>query len=229
VRPTVRWATLRAALKEAWPTWLAIVGIVSAFTLGSLSSTSVSGTIRYAGTILQLMGLATIAYGLREMRRLFKRPSLFAWFRRLGAAFKAPKPIVVQPSAAEVTTASDRARVVLSVGPGVPLEERVKVIEENLNRLRDDLDTKTEEIRRELSTVKDGVQRESQERQAAEQRTVRQIEEVAIGGLHLEIVGLGVCATERFFHETISKSGMNEPFQVNFSGEKVCASMISMA
>jgi hypothetical protein len=41
-----------------------------------------------------------------------------------------------------------------------------------------------------IGTVRDDVQRETQERQAAEQRTFRQIEEVAIGGLHLEIVGL---------------------------------------
>jgi hypothetical protein len=27
----------------------------------------------------------------------------------------------------------------------------------------------------------------------------------------------------------LDSNGMNEPFQVNFSGEKVCASMISMA
>jgi hypothetical protein len=119
------------------------------------------GAVRYAGTILQLMGLATIAYGLREMRRLFKRPSLFAWFRRFGAAFKAPEPIVVQPSAAEVATTMGQVRVVSSARLGVPLEERVKVIEENLNQLRDDLDTKTQEIRRELSIVKDDVQRES--------------------------------------------------------------------
>jgi hypothetical protein len=40
-------------------------------------------------------------------------------------------------------------------------------------------------------------------------------------------IPLGVCAAERFFHGTLLKSGVNEPFHVNFSGEKVCASMIT--
>jgi bifunctional DNA-binding transcriptional regulator/antitoxin component of YhaV-PrlF toxin-antitoxin module len=192
--PTIRWRILIAGLKEAWPTWLWLAGILVAFAVGRLWSTRLSDVVRYAGAMLQVLGLATVAWGLSEMRRLFHRPSLrariFGWFRRLAAAFRAPKLISGQASVAGRATVSAEARVVLGVRPGAPLEERVKVLEENLNRLRDEQDTKVQEIRRELSTVREDMQRESQERQAADEKTVRQIEEVAIGGLHLEIVGL---------------------------------------
>lgn len=185
---------MAAALKEAWPTWLALAGILVALAVGRLFSTRLSDVVRYAGAMLQIFGLATVAIGLSEMRRLFNRPSLgariFGWFGRFAAAFKAPKLISVGAFGAGGATVSGEARVVLALGPGASLEERVKVLEENLNRLREELDAKLQEIRRELSTVREGMQRESHERQAADEKRDRQIEEVAIGGLHLEMVGL---------------------------------------
>ena len=39
---------------------------------------------------------------------------------------------------------------------------------------------------------------------------------------------LGVCAAERFFKETVVKSGMNRTCRASFSSEKVCSSMISI-
>jgi hypothetical protein len=82
------------------------------------------------------------------------------------------------------------ARVIRGVGPGATLDERVSTLEKNLTLLRDELDTKLQGLRRELGTVKESIEHESQERRAADEKTGRKIEEVAIGGLHLEWVGL---------------------------------------
>jgi hypothetical protein len=70
------------------------------------------------------------------------------------------------------------------------LDERVSILEENLKLLRDELDSRLQGVRRELGTVKESIERESQERRVAGEKTARKIEEVAIGGLHLEVVGL---------------------------------------
>ena len=127
-------------------------------------------------------------------RRLFGRPSLIAkivgWFQRLAAAFTPAKPITVQASAGGVAIAGGEARLVRGVSPGAPVEQRLSVLEENVNLLRDEMDTKVHGLRRELAGVKESIQHESKERQVEDQKTARKIEEVAIGGLHPETVGL---------------------------------------
>ena len=75
--------------------------------------------------------------------------------------------------------------------PGAELEERVSVLEEELNHLRDELDTKIQGVRSDLGgTITEGLEQERQDRQTADEETKRIIKNVAIGGLHLEIVGL---------------------------------------
>ena len=80
--------------------------------------------------------------------------------------------------------------MIRGVRPGATLDERVSILEENLKLLRDELDSRLQGVRQELGTVKESIERESQERRVADEKTARKIEEVAIGGLHLEVVGL---------------------------------------
>jgi len=194
MRLTVRWRTLTAVLRDAWPIWLALGGVILAFMTGWLLSTTLTTAVRYSGTMLQILGLSTVAYGLRQMRRMFDRPSLRAgilsWLRRLAAAFTGPKPISLQASAGAFGMVTGDARLIRSVRPGATLDERVSILEENLKLLRDELDTRLQGVRQELGTVKESIERESQERRVADEKTARKIEEVAIGGLHLEEVGL---------------------------------------
>lgn len=192
--PTIRWRTLLALLKDAWPTGLALGGVALSFFVSWLFSVTLSAAVRHAGTMLQVLGLATVAIGLSEMRRLFGRPSLrrrvAAWFRRVIATFRTPEPITLQASGSFSAAWFGEARVVRGVPPGAPLEDRVAVLEDNLGRLRDELDAKEEKIRREMATVREGLEHESQERRVENQRMAQTVEEVAVGGLHLEFVGL---------------------------------------
>ena len=196
---TVRWRNMAALLKEAWPIGLAVGGVVLAFalalTVGCFLSTTLSAVVRYTGMILQISGLLTVAIGLSKMRRYFGRPSLIdkvsGWFGRLAAAFTAPKPISLEVSVAnEIDVAGEVVSAVRALGPGASLDDRVALLEENVNQLRRELDTKVQRLRRGLATVKESIQRESAERQAAHNETTRTIEEVTVGGLHLEMVGL---------------------------------------
>ncbi len=191
---TVRWRALLTVLKDAWPIWLALGGVVLAFAAACFLSPTLPAAIRSAGMILQIFGLSTVAIGLSKMRRLFGRPSvgtgIFGWFRRLAAAFTVPEPTTVRMSGADARTATGEVRVVIGVRPGAPLEERVSLLEENLDRLRHELDAGVQELRHGLATVKEDIQRETQERQVEDQKTAHKIEDVAIGGLHLETVGV---------------------------------------
>ena len=82
------------------------------------------------------------------------------------------------------------ARVVVTAGPGASLDRRVTILEENLNRLRDEIDAKENKVRTELSTVKATVEQEQRARETEARRLSSQMEELAVGGLHLELVGL---------------------------------------
>ena len=194
MRITIRWRTLAAVIWDAWPIWLAVGGVVFAFVASWLLSTTPTDAVRYTGTWLQIFGLSTVAFGLRQMRRIFDRPSFRAamlnWFRRLAAAFTGPKPISLQALAGAFAMTGGDLRLIRGVRPGATLEERVSILEENLKLLRDELDTRLQGVRQEVGTVKESIERESQERRSADEKTARKIEEVAIGGLHLEVVGL---------------------------------------
>jgi hypothetical protein len=154
-----------------------------------------SAAVCYAGTLLQILGLATVATGLSHVRRLFGRPSLgqktVAWLRQLAAAFHRPKPITARLNATldDMTLAAE-VRAPLSAGPQSPLERRVAILEENLDRLRNEVDAKEARLRRDLSAIKDSLGHEQQAREAENRQITAKMKELAVGGLHLEFVGL---------------------------------------
>ena len=70
------------------------------------------------------------------------------------------------------------------------MEDRVAVLEINLERLQGEVDAKVQENRREFVAVKETIEREGMERRAADQHMAQTVEELAVGGLHLETIGL---------------------------------------
>jgi hypothetical protein len=179
---------------DAWPAWTALAGVIVAIVVGFGLSANTSAGVRYAGMMLQIFGLGTVAIGLSQVRRSFGRPSLVekvvAWFRQLVAAFLPPKPITGQANAGGVVTVAGEARVVVRAGPDASLDRRVTILEENLDRLRDEIDAKESKVRTELSTVKAAVEQEQRARETEARRLSSQMEELAVGGLHLELIGL---------------------------------------
>ena len=194
MRLTIRWQTLRAVLRDAWPVGLFVVGLIIACAVGNLLSKTRHDAVLYTGIGLQMLGLAMTAIGLILDRRIFDGPSFPAamlnWFRRLAGAFTGPKTISVGGSLTSAWNIAGKLRVARELGPGATLDQRVSILEENLNLLRDELDTELQGVRRELGSVKVSIEHESQERRAADEKTGRKIEELAIGGQHLEWVGL---------------------------------------
>jgi len=70
--------------------WLAMSCVGAVLALSWLVSSTSTDAVRYAGTMLQVLGLSTVAYGLRQMRRMFDRPTyravVLSWFCQLGLA-----------------------------------------------------------------------------------------------------------------------------------------------
>jgi len=103
----IRWQVLWSALKEAWPAWLLVVEFgfswfPVAYFLTFLTTSDLTTQVRYEGVLLEVFGFVLVAFGIRQTRRLFDRPSLIAkivgWFRQLASAFGGPKTHTVSLS-----------------------------------------------------------------------------------------------------------------------------------
>lgn len=189
-----RWRALIAAVRNAWPVWLALGGIAIAFLVGWKLSANDTAGIRYAGTVLQVLGLATVAVGLSDLRRLFGKPSfsqkVLAWLRQIWTAFRSPKPSTLQIDNVVVETTLSELSPSGGAGPGASLDYRVAILEENLNRLRDEFNVQVSKIRKELGAVHGALDHEQRAREAETSQMAARLEELAVGGLHLESVGL---------------------------------------
>jgi len=191
---TIRWRALVAVAKDASPMWIFLGGLGFAGLVGWLCSANASAAVRYAGTALQLFGLLAVAYGLRETRKLFAAPTVMSrawmWFGRLRRVFRRPEPITAQLSAGGISMFTGKARLIRGAGPGATVDQRIEVLEANLRSLEQEFDETTKELSGKSAQLEREQRRERDERKAADDKTWHQIEEVAIGGLHLELVGL---------------------------------------
>lgn len=75
-------------------------------------------------------------------------------------------------------------------GQGQTFKERLSDVEKNLAASRKETNTKVRGLREDVAAAKKRIEREVQKRQAEDKKVAGIMEEVAIGGLHLEMVGL---------------------------------------
>jgi hypothetical protein len=152
-----------------WATFVVVVGILAIHCRLSLTG---EASVRITGLVFQLLGLWTVAKGLKETRELFGRPGVFAslirWLRD-APRFTPKLSISVSNSA----TIGISTRVVIAPAS---IEERLTSIE---RQLADSRHLGSEALTSEGRTC-----------QAADQAIQRKLEEFAAGGLHLETIGL---------------------------------------
>lgn len=186
---------LQSVIFNAWPAWVAITGVVLACGVGWCLPWPGDNRVSVAGMLLQLLGIATVAVGLSQARRQFGRPSvkeqLIAWVRRAALVFAPSKSVVgVVTSSLGSVTITGTATVRGTLAPGVSLERRVEALEQNLRALQTQVDKNAEDLRAQGAHLKAELEREARERREQDHHTVRMIEEFAVGGLHLEGIGL---------------------------------------
>jgi hypothetical protein len=129
------------------------------------------------------------------MRQEFGKPSLANharnWVRRFGSAFKSPAPILLRADAAgAIGIVGGDLRARRGAGSGATVEQRLDVLTENLRLLEEEFDRRVKHLDDKSAELSKALLREGSARKAAYERTSRQIENVAVGGLHLEWAGL---------------------------------------
>ncbi len=174
--------------------WLIVVGISIAWFLATLLSGTPSDCAAIMGVMLQLAGLVIVAIGLSSMRRLFGRTSIvqraMSWLHEFAKIFAKPRTVSVQGTVSAHAVASSHATVWRSAASGASLEDRIEAVEQNLKELSAELEHHKRVLGGRLAQLESSLPTERSERVAADRAIEKKLEEVAVGGLHLETIGL---------------------------------------
>lgn len=150
--------------------------------------------LRYFGTLLQVAGLSTVTFGLHRTRKLFNRPPLLQKLRevlgRLRSMFRPAEPITLRAEGGSYSTAFGNAKLTVKLPPGASLERRVEFLERSFEQLESALDTRVTEFSGKIDELQKGISRQERDWREAYKRTEKLIQDITIGGLDLEIVGL---------------------------------------
>lgn len=200
VNPTI----LGSTVVTTWPVCLAVLGTGTAYGLGRVLGESCEAEIRFTGMLLQLFGLISVAIGFEKLRRKFGRPPLTKaatdWFCQLRSSFKSPAIVRggVTLSGGIGITAELSKRIVAA--PGATVERRLEILELNCQEHQGTLNRQLSGIESRLAEISQAMAQSTSEINHRNREIAFDLEDLAVGGLHLEAVGLvwlglGVIAT----------------------------------
>lgn len=138
------------------------------------------------------MGLVTVALGIRETRSLFNRPDLIyvgrAWLKSFPS-FRQNVRVIVGSGGITLGGVSSSAFGTSGAAPTATLEERVAILEKNINQAhllihetRRKIDQEAEQRQSDIKAVKRDIQ-------DGDSKNKQLLEEAAAGGLYLETTG----------------------------------------
>ena len=147
--------------------------------------------IRLSGLILQLLGLAAAAFGIRNTRRMFGKPSFLQHLRNWAASVPRLKPKTqnISVSGSISVGASVSATVWHNPATGASLEQRVAAMEANLKELEHHvrmIDISTSNNERAFANK---LCAESDERVRHDHKLFGRVEAASTDGLHLAAAG----------------------------------------
>lgn len=186
---------LRFAAKWVFQARLAIFagGVALAAVCVSLFWLQTEQSVRVAGLVMQLFGLATAAIGIRDTRRMFSKPSFLELVRRWFRRFPRLKSKVIHASGsvqAEPATVTGKAFVWNNPDPYSSVESRLSAAEKNLRNLYDRVNRLESENERAVANLRGEVTSERSQRTEQVHWLDQKIETATTDGLHLAAVGV---------------------------------------
>jgi hypothetical protein len=171
--------------------WLALgVNVVALLVaLGPHTSESV---IRLTGLALQILGIATVAWGISETRALFGHPSLVSKARHwIGRFPLLRRNIVMSVEGASMVAVGGKVRGYGTVGPGPNpnVDARLDAIEKNITSIHERISQTQKEMDEEFQKATDALKREAQSRKDEDEATRKQLEATGTGGVHISAIG----------------------------------------
>jgi hypothetical protein len=149
--------------------------------------------MRLAGMVFQWLGVGTVAYGVRQTRKMFRQPSLSSHLGKWLSQFpRWHRDLILGPGGVQVgvQVGSARLDVWMDVTESDAPDRKVQALLHNVQRLRE----RTANLQSDL----DKVRHQQTEAMASEERTRRdsdadleaQLRKAQTGGLHITFVGL---------------------------------------
>ena len=203
-----RISVLKTSLRNAWPAFLTLGGPVLAWVLILVLGTSIKLTtskhVLYAGMTLELFGICLVAYDLNETLKKFGRPSwtrkVWEWCKFLCTAIMPQTHVFGTANLRSESTVTFSDGAVHQLGEDATPEARISALEKNLDILRDETNQRFHAATRELSSQKTSIDGLNLRMGEIARTTNVSIEDLAVGGANLEMIGLfwvaiGVFAT----------------------------------
>jgi hypothetical protein len=187
-----RWLrALLSWLSEARHFWLAAVVLVVAILLVARNGVT-EPQIRITGLVLQVLGIGTVAWGIRETRVLFGRPDIFTLSREWIRRFPVYGGRVVTGSGnttAPAATMQGRGYVSAVAGPNATVEARLEAFERNMKYMNDRTDAIQAEMEQNARAQRQALVQEQQTRAKKDQELSAKLDATEIGGLHISAIG----------------------------------------
>lgn len=178
-------------LRQSWEFGVFVLGFVVSAAVAVVATKDPADRVRYFGTVLQIGGIALIAYGLRDLRREFNRPGVFsAMWARVVAIGKSVRPqkTVILTGVGAIGLAGTVATAYSRVGGTV--DQRLDGLEREIDAIRKQADERESQMVRRIDEVRSALWQESQARKDAHAEITKRLDDFAVGGLHLEVIGL---------------------------------------
>lgn len=195
-----------------WPSWAAkfardlakwiwsapiVIALAAALLVVSsvviLAAACLERQFRLSGMVLQLLGVLVVAVGLRDTRRAFSDlPTTWKSIKQFWARRPrfGPHNRIVGASGIVVGSSSISARGTVRPGPNATLEERIRKLQEQYERLFDEVGALTNETRSKYKELTTALKTERNERTSADLRNRDQLKKAVAEGIPLEVIGV---------------------------------------
>jgi hypothetical protein len=148
--------------------------------------------IRLTGLVLQLLGIATVIWGISETRAFFGHPSVGsmakAWLQRYPLR---GRTIVVSGISLSAGTAlaSGRAHATHGAGPTPTTDTRLDALEKNITSIHDRITATERDLEMKLTKAAVALDAEVRTRAAEDVSICKKLETVGTGGVHISAIG----------------------------------------
>lgn len=174
--------------------WIALAVPCATLAVSMLLPYKADDQLRYCGLVLQLLGVGTVVFLLRDKSATFDHLGIRSYFRERLAArprFRPPtKTISLSGVSCSTSVGSAHGLAWFSPSSFASSDERLVMLERNFETLRENLDLQSQQYREADAKLHTELGVERQSRQASVTVVEQRLERFGASGLHIEAAGL---------------------------------------
>jgi hypothetical protein len=174
--------------------WLVLLLAAAIFIVFYLMPFALDKRVRWAGTLIELIGVTAVWISIERARFLFGKSSVFrgalTWLGEVRFIFIRRPTVNLSASAFLGLGTSIATAVVRAHCQPKTAEERIDQLEKEMKGLRDSFEKVKQKIDQQKQELQAQIDREAAARQAADQGVSKKVEEGLIGDSPLELAGV---------------------------------------